>query len=557
MTLADALDDLLGVLPEADFPLPLPSADEHRAAAAAAAGQIRDYLLPRAERLDAPLLAVVGGSTGAGKSTIVNSLLRAQVSRPGVRRPTTRSPVLVCHPSDAEWFRSGRVLPELTRTATEIPDSRALLVVESADIPDGLAILDAPDVDSIDDDNRALARQLLQAADLWLFTTSAARYADAVPWGFLRDAAARELFLGVVVNRCPPQSIREVAPDLASMLAEEGLGDAPLFAIEEQPLVDGMLRDADVAPIRRWLGRLASESEARTAVVKQSLGGALRQLDETTQALLAGLADQRAASSDLRSQALGAFEDAAVRIGTAVGDGSMLRGEIIAHWHDVVGTTELLRGLDDRVASLRAVTRRWLRAEPKAEEANRAVSDQLAEVLTDTSWSAVENVVDAWSRTSWGRSLLTDELRALSPDFRERAEASVRGWQQDILGLVTEQGRGKRFRARLMAFGTNALGLALMVAVFMSTGGLTGTEAGIAGGTSLLAQRVLESVFGAGAVERLTKESRGLLDARVQELIVEEASRYTRALDAVAAPTAVAERLESAAGAVREARQAL
>lgn len=557
MNLADSLDVLLDVLPEATFPLDLPGSDDQRALVEAVTGQIRDYLLPRASRLDAPLLAVVGGSTGAGKSTIVNSLLRRQVTRPGVRRPTTKSPVLVCHPADSGWFRSGRVLPELTRTDVELADTRALQIVEVSDLPEGLALLDAPDVDSVDSANRALARQLLLAADLWLFTTSAARYADAVPWGFLQEAAARRLFLGVVVNRCPPATITEVAPDLARMLAEEGLGESPLFAIEEQPLTDGMLPVTAVAPIRRWLGQLTSEAEARAAVVKQSLSGALHQLDDATATLLAALHQQHDAARDLRTQAAGSFELAATRIGTAVGDGSMLRGEIIAHWHDVVGTTELMRGFDEKIASFRALTKRWLRSEPKAEEANDAVSDQLAKVIAEAAWVAVEDTVEAWSRTAWGRALLTEDLRALSPDFPERAVAAVRGWQQDILGLVSEQGRGKRAKARLLAFGTNALGFALMIVVFMSTGGLTGAEAGIAGGTSLLAQRVLESVFGAGAVDRLTTQSRTFLDDRVQGLLVEEVSRFTQAVDAHSVPVTVAEQLVEATAHVREAREAL
>ena len=70
--------------------------------------QLDDYVLPRLESLDAPLLAVVGGSTGAGKSTLVNSLVGAEVSRSGVLRPTTRSPVLVHHPADARWFTGDR-----------------------------------------------------------------------------------------------------------------------------------------------------------------------------------------------------------------------------------------------------------------------------------------------------------------------------------------------------------------------------------------------------------------------------------------------------------------
>ena len=62
--------------------------------------QIDDYLLPRLRHLDAPLLVGVGGSTGAGKSTITNSLVGSPVTETGLLRPTTRTPVLVCHPDD-------------------------------------------------------------------------------------------------------------------------------------------------------------------------------------------------------------------------------------------------------------------------------------------------------------------------------------------------------------------------------------------------------------------------------------------------------------------------
>ena len=557
MSLESALAGLLSELEALRFPLALPSSGEHAHRAQAAAGQLRDYLLPRAATIDAPLLAVVGGSTGAGKSTLVNSLLRRHVTRPGVRRPTTKSPVLICHPSDAQWFRSGNVLPELTRTDVELEDTRALHIVEVPSMPEGLALLDAPDVDSVDDANRTLARQLLLAADLWLFVTSAARYADAVPWELLKSAAARELFLGVVINRCPPGSAQEVGSDLARMLVDEGLGAAPLFAIEETRLEDGMMPDTAVAPIRGWLGGLTSQQEARVEVVKQSLTGALRQLDVEVEALREGVEAQQRAAADLRGQATGEFESAADHIGVLLGDGSMLRGEIVNHWHDVVGTTQLMRGLDEKVASLRATAHRWFRAEPKAEEANEEVSSQLARVITAATDEACDDVAQAWSHTAWGRSLLTDDLRAASPDFHERASAAVRGWQQDVLGLVSEQGKGKRFRARMFAFGTNALGLTLMIAVFASTGGLTGAEAGIAGTASVLSQRVLESVFGAGAVERLTTEARSLLDARVQSLLVEEAARFTSVVDEASVAPDVAERLATAAAWVREARAAL
>src|SRR5699024_630024 len=85
------------------------------AEAHAVAGQIDDYILPRLANIDAPLLAVVGGSTGSGKSTLVNAIVGRQVSTSGVIRPTTRQPVLVAHPDDSAWFNSSHVLPGLAR----------------------------------------------------------------------------------------------------------------------------------------------------------------------------------------------------------------------------------------------------------------------------------------------------------------------------------------------------------------------------------------------------------------------------------------------------------
>src|SRR5215208_7926548 len=153
--------------------------------------QIDDYLLPRLRSMDAPLLMVVGGSTGAGKSTLVNSVVGASVSPSGVLRPTTRAPMLVCHPSDLHWFEGDRVLPGLARTIGSAATAGGLGVVPTAALPAGLALLDSPDIDSVVEANRELARQLLAAADAWLFVTTAARYADAVPWDLLHAARDR------------------------------------------------------------------------------------------------------------------------------------------------------------------------------------------------------------------------------------------------------------------------------------------------------------------------------------------------------------------------------
>src|SRR6476619_6439884 len=252
---------LRSTVSDTSFPLDLPSAATARLERARLLNQLDDYVVPRLTSLDAPLLAVVGGSTGAGKSTLVNSVVGREVTLPGVLRPTTRSPVLIHHPSDAAWFSGSRVLPGLARITGRHSSSDgpgAVRLVSTDEVAAGLALLDAPDIDSVVRANRDLATQLLSAADLWLFVTTAARYADAVPWDLLREAAARGTSVAIVLDRVPPEAMEEIRSHLASMLREQGLSGAPLFTVTETVLdTAGRLADVDVERLRSWLAALA------------------------------------------------------------------------------------------------------------------------------------------------------------------------------------------------------------------------------------------------------------------------------------------------------------
>ena len=245
---------------------------------------------PRLRDLDAPLLTVVGGSTGAGKSTLVNSLVGAPVTTAGVLRPTTRSPVLVCARADVAAFSGDRVLPGLPRVTGARRRRRApLQLVARDDVPAGLALLDAPDVDSVVESNRELAGQLLAAADLWVFVTTAARYADAVPWDLLRTAQERGTALAVVLDRVPPEAAAEVAADLAGMLTARRPGRAPGCSSSRSGRwsTAGCPRTRS-APLRGWLHALAADQEARAAVVRQTLTGALDSLEQRVAGVVAG-----------------------------------------------------------------------------------------------------------------------------------------------------------------------------------------------------------------------------------------------------------------------------
>jgi hypothetical protein len=554
-----ALVQLHNVLQEVELPLDVPGAADQRTGRTEVVDQLEDYVIPRLMTIDAPLLTVVGGSTGAGKSTLVNSLVGTRVTEPGVLRPTTRAAVLVHHPDDAHWFGQDRILPDLERTDRPTGDPAALQLVPAETVPAGLAILDAPDIDSVEERNRTLAAQLLAAADLWLFVTSAARYADQVPWDFLKQAADRSTAVAIVLDRTPPEAVDTVAAHLARMLASRGLKDSPLFVVTEGTVdADGLLPGTAVSDIRGWLQSLASSSDARAAVVKQTLEGAIRSVARRSHLVADGLDEQVAATAALRADAERAYADAVEKIHEASADGSLLRGEVLARWQEFVGTGELLRSLESKVGRLRDRLVNAVRGKPaQVERVTVAVESGLETLLLEHAEAAAERAEASWRSVAHGRALLENapqDLGRASRAFRREAERAVREWQQGVLDLVRTEGADKRTTARFLAFGVNGLSVALMVVVFAHTAGITGAEAGIAGGSAVLGQKLLEAVFGDQAVRTLAEQARADLDRRVQTLMDVEQARYLTLVDGLGIVPGDPDRLRDAARRVDDER---
>lgn len=548
-----SLERLRASLADAGLDLPLDGAAEHRENAAAAVRQIDDYLRPRLADLDAPLLAVVGGSTGSGKSTIVNALVGTPLTRVGVIRPTTRQPILVHAPVDAGWFASDRILPGLARVrgtlsspgtpASAAGDSPAasriheLMLLAHDAVPASLAIIDAPDIDSVAAENRALATQLLAAADLWVFVTTANRYADAVPWKLLDGAAARSITVAVILNRVPPGAVDDVLPDLRGMLAAHDLGDAPVFVIEEQPLDDlGMLPPAAVAAPRDWLTAIAGDRAARTRIAARTLGGAIEDLDRR----VAEIAEARQAQLDwisgVDARAAADYQDAVDAVDEATRDGALLRGEVLARWQDFVGTTDFFRKVESWVSRTRDSVAAWIQGRPSPViDVETQIETGLHAVIVDEGGRAAAATWADLQRSAAGRTIAQrhPELARQSTGFSDAAAATIRDWQGALLQLVRDNAGNKRIKARVLSAGLNVMTVALMIVVFASTGGLTGGELLIAGGSAVLGQKLLETVFGEDAVRRLAGEARRDLQQRVQELFEAERSRVSTALESL------------------------
>ncbi|MFI1380945.1 GTPase [Embleya sp. NPDC020886] len=316
-TLSAALAGLRDQVVATCFPLDLPGAVQARLARRELIDQLGDYLLPRLAVPRAPLLAVVGGSTGAGRSTLVNALVGREVTPAGPLRPTTRVPVLVCRSGDRHWFA----------------DEAGIELRLDERVPPGMALLDVPDIDSVSADNRRVAVRLLGAADLWIFVTTASRYADAAPWHLLRLARERDTRLAIVLDRVPAEELDEVRSDLVRLLRQAGLGDVPLYPIVETRPGAG-LPERNVVPIRTWLAERGADPDARAAVVRRTVGGLLHSLDRRVPPLAQAAARQYEAVDRVRDCVDRAYAATSRWALGAIDDGSLLRGAATGRWYD-------------------------------------------------------------------------------------------------------------------------------------------------------------------------------------------------------------------------------
>ncbi|MGW6521529.1 dynamin family protein [Streptomyces sp. NPDC054962] len=430
--LLDALSALRDRVAAARFPLPLAGAPRARANRDELLAQFDDYLVPRLKQPDAPMLVVVGGSTGAGKSTLVNSLVGQRVSEAGVLRPTTRTPVLVCHPEDHHWFSGMRVLPRLTRvwaphqeSADDLllpgEDGRHVLRIETADtLPPGLALLDAPDIDSLVADNRVLAAELICAADIWVMVTTAARYADAVPWHLLRTAKEYDAMLVTVLDRVPHQVVSEVSRQYGALLTKAGLGDVPRFTVPELPESawgGGLLPATAVAPLRNWLVHHVQDPGSRRHALARTAQGVLDSLKARMPELAGAAASQHAAALRLTSAVDTAYDTEYTRVRGRLQSGAVLAGDALKRW-------------------------RAFPLDCTAGELLDALTESLGALLLCAVTAADERVDDAWRREPAADAPeLTD--RDASPESTEhRIGLAVRRWRRELEEYAEDEVRG-------------------------------------------------------------------------------------------------------------------
>jgi energy-coupling factor transporter ATP-binding protein EcfA2 len=408
----------------------IPGADEVTAERVKLLSQIDDYLLPRVRQSAAPLLVALVGSTGAGKSTLVNSVVGTQVSLTGVRRPTTNSPVLACHPDDIHWFAENMFLPTLPRVRQEglaRPGRDGLLVLAASEgMTKGIALLDTPDIDSVVRAHYDFAYQFLDASDLWLFMTSASRYADAPVWELLQYARDRGAALGVVLSRIPPSHRTELVAHFNAMLDANGIQADHRFVIPETGIVDGFLPDDIFQPIRDWLNETAQHADRRVAVLSQTMAGVLDTFKTRVPRLAAHVDAQVVLSTRLRREAENAYSAALAEFDGSTHSGRLLVGEVLARWQDYTASGDLSTALRGK-RGMTGIRRGGKRARTDATTSRYAALESalgaaLQALIVSVADRAAERVTRVWRDNLGGAALLAAAEESRVRDERAKRE---------------------------------------------------------------------------------------------------------------------------------------
>ncbi len=277
-------------------------------------------LLEKAEQPGEALYVGLLGGTGVGKSTLINGLARQEISHPSDRRPFTDRAVVYRHEE------TPRGLEDLSHLVRESD------AVHTIDAVKDLVLLDLPDFDSIESDNRSAVLEILPRLDCVIWVVSPEKYADAAFYDLIGQTLINRNNFTFVLNKADElnpggnaeQRVRfkEVLGDLSFRLREEAGVEQPrifyLSALQEFQGTGGdpvpakeFTRFRDFLMVRRDAKEIAS---VKTVNLIEQTGRLLKELrqsirpDERSRILEAIGETQLHGPSDDRIMGLGLME---------------------------------------------------------------------------------------------------------------------------------------------------------------------------------------------------------------------------------------------------------
>lgn len=214
----------------------------------------------RRGHLGASVVVALAGGTGSGKSSLLNAIAGEEVVPAGVLRPTTDHPVA--------WIPR-RAEPALDRLLDDLGIDERHRHDEEAD----LAIVDLPDLDSVQRSHRATVDALLPRIDLLVWVLDPQKYNDAAVHELIAGRSRYRRQLVFVLNQIDRLSVpdrRAVLDDLVASLRQDGVESPEVHLVAADP--------SDGAPIgiddlRGSLERRAADKQVIIDKLSRDLDG--------------------------------------------------------------------------------------------------------------------------------------------------------------------------------------------------------------------------------------------------------------------------------------------
>lgn len=185
----------------------------------------RQVRMRRAYAGTARLVGLAGG-TGSGKSSLLNALAGREISTVGAFRPTTDKALA--------WVPA-TVAPRLERLWELVGLDEVVIHYE----PHNVALIDLPDVDSVEGIHRDMVDELIPLLDLVVWVVDPEKYRDRVLHeGYVRKLTGHQRRFRFVLNqidRLAAFEVQEIVRDMAGALREDGVADPVVWVTAADP----------------------------------------------------------------------------------------------------------------------------------------------------------------------------------------------------------------------------------------------------------------------------------------------------------------------------------